>query len=108
MLGAWLLVAAAIVLEVAATSSLKLSDGFRRIGPSVATACLYVLAFACLGVAVATLDVGVVYAVWAGAGTALMAVVGTAYFGERMRPPAWAGIALIVAGVRMVELFSPA
>jgi small multidrug resistance pump len=108
MLGAWLLVAAAIVLEVAATSSLKLSDGFRRTGPSVATACLYVLAFACLGVAVATLDVGVVYAVWAGAGTALMAVVGTVYFGERMRPPAWAGIALIVAGVLMVELFSPA
>jgi len=108
MLGAWLLVAAAIVLEVGATSSLKLSDGLRRTGPSIATVCLYVLAFACLGVAVATLDVGVVYAVWAGAGTALMAVVGTVHFGERMRPPAWAGIALIVAGVLMVELFSPA
>jgi len=107
MLGAWLLVAAAILLEVAGTSCLKLSDGFQRIGASVATVCLYVAAFACLGLAVATLDVGVVYAVWAGAGTALVAVVGGVYFGERLYWPGWCGIGLIVAGVLVVELFSP-
>jgi len=108
MLGAWLLVAAAILLEVAATSCLKLSDGFQRVGASIATVCLYVAAFACLGLAVDTLDVGVVYAVWAGVGTALVALVGTAYFGERLRWPGWCGIALIVSGVLIVELFSPA
>ncbi len=108
MLGAWLLVVAAIVLEVAATSCLKLSDGFRRLGPSIASTSLYVAAFGCLGLAVATLEVGVVYAVWAGAGTALVAIVGSAYFGEKLRWPGWCGIGLIVTGVLIVELFSPA
>lgn len=108
MLGAWLLVAAAIALEVGGTSCLKLSRGFQRLGPSIATICLYVAAFGCLGLAVETLDVGVVYAVWAGAGTALVAVVGTTYFGEKIRWPGWCGIGLIVAGVLVVELFSPA
>ena len=106
MLGAWLLVVAAIGLEVAATSFLKLSQGFSRRGPAIVSTCLYVAAFACLGIAVATLEVGVVYAVWAGAGTALVAVVGSLYFGERMGKPAWGGIGLIVVGVLFVELFS--
>jgi small multidrug resistance pump len=106
MLGAWLLVVAAIVLEVAATSFLKLSEGFSRRGPAVLATCLYVAAFACLGLAVTTLEVGVVYAVWAGAGTALVAIVGSLYFGERMGRPAWLGIGLIVVGVLFVELFS--
>lgn len=108
MLGAWLLVVVAIVLEVAATSFLKLSEGFTRRGPAITATCLYVAAFACLGVAVSTLEVGTVYAVWAGAGTALVAVVGALYFGEKMRWPAWCGVGLIVVGVLFVELFSPA
>lgn len=108
MLGAWLLVVGAIALEVAATSFLKLSEGFTRRGPAIVATCLYVAAFACLGLAVSTLEVGVVYAVWAGAGTALVAIVGARLFGERMRWPAWCGIGLIVAGVLFVELFSPA
>ncbi|MEZ5077929.1 MAG: multidrug efflux SMR transporter [Solirubrobacterales bacterium] len=108
MLGAWLLVTLAIVLEVAATTFLKVSEGFTRRGPAIVATALYVAAFACLGVAVATLEVGTVYAVWAGAGTALVAMVGSRCFGERMRWPAWAGIGLIVVGVLFVELFSPA
>ncbi len=108
MLGAWLLVVAAIALEVAATSFLKLSHGFTRRGPAAISTCLYVAAFACLGVAVSSLDVGVVYAVWAGTGTALVAIVGALYFGERMRWPAWCGIGLVVVGVLFVELFTPA
>lgn len=108
MLGAWLLVALAILLEVAATSFLKLSRGFSRIGPTIATICLYIAAFTCLGFAVANLEVGIVYAVWAGAGTALVAIVGALYFKEKMRWPGWCGIALIVCGVLVVELFSKA
>ncbi len=108
MLGAWLLVVVAIGLEVAATTSLKLSDGFQRLGPSIVATCLYLAAFACLGLAVATLEVGVVYAVWAGAGTALVAIVGTVYFRERLLWPGWCGVGLIVTGVLVVELFSPA
>lgn len=108
MLGAWLLVVAAIGLEVGGTTALKLSAGFTRRGPTIAAVALYVAAFVALGFAVESLDVGVVYAVWAGAGTALVAVVGALHFGERMRPPAWAGIGLIVLGVLCVELFSRA
>jgi small multidrug resistance pump len=108
MLGAWLLVVAAIGLEVAATTSLKLSEGFQRLAPSLVATCLYLVAFACLGLAVATLEVGIVYAVWAGAGTALVAIVGALYFRERLLWPGWCGIGLIVAGVLVVEGFSPA
>ena len=108
MLGAWLLVVAAIFLEVGATSCLKLSNGFKHVSYSIATVFLYIAAFACLGVAVSTLEVGVVYAVWAGAGTALVAIVGTKYFGEKLKWPGWCGVGLIVGGVLVVEIFSKA
>ena len=71
----WLLLAVAIVSEVAATSLLKLTEGFTRLWPSVIVICCYELSFILLTVVVRKIAVPVVYATWGGAGVAMVAVV---------------------------------
>ncbi len=67
----WLALAVAIVLEVSGTVSMKLSDGFTRLAPSVLIFIFYGASFAVLTLALKKIDLGVAYAVWAGVGTAL-------------------------------------
>lgn len=105
---AWLLLAAAIVCEVAATSALKASDGFTRPLPTLAVVAGYGIAFFLLSLTLRTLPVGVVYAVWSGAGVALIALIGWVVFGQRLDAPALLGIGLIVAGVLVLNLSSSA
>lgn len=66
----------------------------------------YVAAFVLLAMVLKTMSVGVVYAIWAGTGTALVAVVSALFLGEEIEWPAWLGICLIVAGVVLVEAYS--
>lgn len=66
----------------------------------------YVAAFVLLALVLKSMSVGVVYAIWAGTGTALVAVVSALFLGEAIEWPAWIGICLIVAGVVLVEAFS--
>ncbi|MFA9460743.1 DMT family transporter [Thiohalorhabdus sp. Cl-TMA] len=96
---AWGFLLAAIVLEVAGTTCMKLSDGFSRPVPSVLMALLYGLSFACLTMAVKRIEIGVAYAVWAGTGTALIALVGIAFFQEMVTSLKLASIAMIILGV---------
>ena len=96
---AWTLVWIAIVLEVAGTTCMKLSDGFTRVWPSVLIFVFYAAAFATLTLALKRLDVGLVYAVWAGAGTVLVAIIGVILFREPVTVLRVFSIALIVAGV---------
>lgn len=99
LLPAWLLLLTAIVLEVAGTTSMKLSQGFTRVWPSVMIFVCYGLAFLALTLALKRLDLSVAYAIWAGAGTALVALVGMVLFHE---PFGWlraVSLALVVAGV---------
>ena len=103
----WLLLAAAIVCEVAATSALKASDGFTRAGPAALVVAGYALAFWLLALTLRQIPVGIAYAVWSGAGTALVALVGWAVFGQRLGGATLAGIALIVAGVALLARHSP-
>ena len=100
----WVLLGAAIVLEVFATTALKLSDGFTRIWWGVAMAAAYLLCFGCLTLAIKTLDVGTAYAIWAGVGTSLVAVVGLLVFGEQFSVVKIVGIVLVVAGVIAINL----
>ena len=72
----WTYLFAAIVLEVGGTTAMKLSEGFARPGPSLAMFALYGLSFACLAFALKEIAPGLAYAVWAGLGTALVALVG--------------------------------
>ncbi len=90
---------AAIVLEVAGTTSMKLSDGFTRLLPSVLLAVFYLFSLAALALALKRIDVSIAYAIWAGVGTVLVAVVGVLWFREPVSLLKVGSILLIVAGV---------
>ena len=102
----WLYLVIAIGCEVAATSALKASEGFTRPLPSVVVVTGYVLAIYLLSLTLRTIPVGVAYAIWSGVGVALIAVIGWLFLGQKLDVPAIAGLALIVAGVVVINLFS--
>lgn len=95
----WFYLALAILLEVAGTTSMKASAGFSRLVPSVLIVVFYSAAFVFLTLSLKRLDVSIAYAVWAGTGTALMAAIGSIWFGETLTPLRIGCIGLIVAGV---------
>ncbi|MBK0413381.1 QacE family quaternary ammonium compound efflux SMR transporter [Chromobacterium haemolyticum] len=102
----WLFLAVAIVSEVIATSSLKASEGFTRIGPSLLTAAGYMLAFYMLSLTLRQIPVGVAYALWSGVGIVLVSIVGWVMYGQKLDAPAMIGMGLIVAGVLVMNLMS--
>jgi len=95
----WVYLVAAIVLEICGTTCMKLSSGFEKLVPSVLVFVFYGLSFVGLTLALKRIDVSIAYAVWAGAGTAVIAVIGYLYFKEPMNAVKIASIALIVVGV---------
>ncbi|MBE1159007.1 DMT family transporter [Dyella acidiphila] len=103
---AWLTLGLAILAEVIATSALKASNGFSALLPSVVVIAGYGVAFFCLSLTLRQLPLGIAYAVWSGAGTALIALIGVVIYKQRLDLPAMLGIALIVAGVLVLNLFS--
>lgn len=106
-MSAWLYLAGAIGFEVAGTTALKLSDGMTRPGPTLVMAVCYGVSFLALSRAVRGVEVGVAYAVWAGAGTALVAAVGVLYFRETLSLIQVISLGLIILGVAGLKL-SPA
>ncbi len=100
----WL--AIAIVAEVIATSTMRATQGFTRIGPSLVTVAGYAVAFYCLSLALRTLPTGIAYAIWSGVGIVLVACIAWGWQGQRLDAPAMLGIALILAGVVVMNLFS--
>ena len=95
----WLFLTAAIVLEVAGTTSMKLSEGFTRLVPSVLLFVLYGASFVALTFSLKKIDVSIAYAVWAGVGTALIALVGVTFFHEQITVIKFVSICLIIVGV---------
>jgi small multidrug resistance pump len=89
----------AIAVEVAATVSLRYSDGFTRLVPSAIVVVGYATSFYLLSLILRELSVGTTYAIWAGAGTAAIAVIGIVALGEPATAVKLASIALIIAGV---------
>lgn len=102
----WLFLAVAIVSEVIATSSLKASEGFTRLGPSLLTGAGYLLAFYMLSLTLRQIPVGVAYALWSGVGIVLVSIVGWVLYGQKLDEPAMIGMGLIVAGVLVMNLMS--
>ena len=100
----WLYLVLAIVFEVAGTVAMKLSDGFRRPGWALAMFVAYTACFTLVAVSVRRIELGVAYAVWAGVGTAAVAVLGVAVFGEPVTALKVAGVVLIVLGVVALNL----
>lgn len=104
MLGAFGLLLVAVATEVAATASLPRADGFRNPVWSVIVMSGYVFSIWALTVVVRHMSVSVAYAIWAGIGTALVAVVGALFLGEGWDPVKVGALALIIAGVVVLNL----
>ncbi len=95
----WVYLAAAILLEVAGTTSMKLSDGFSRALPSALLFVFYGASFVAMTLAVKRIDMSITYAVWSGVGTALIALIGIFYFKEPVTALKVSSIGLIIIGV---------
>ena len=100
----WMYLIVAILLEVAGTTSMKLSEGFTKPLYGVLLFVFYISSFAVLTLALKKIDVSLAYAIWAGAGTALIAVIGMFYFNEPISLSKIIGVLLIVGGVVALNL----
>ncbi len=96
----------AVVFEVIGTTALAATDGFTKLVPSIICIAGYAFAFFFLALAVRSMPVGVVYAIWSGAGVVLIAISGRVFLGQILDLPAMIGIGLILAGVVVIQLFS--
>jgi small multidrug resistance pump len=102
----WILLIVAIMLEVAGTTNMKLSEGFSKLAPSLLVLFFYALSIIALTFAVNRLDVSVAYAIWSGMGTALVAMIGLWFFQESLTVTKVVALEFIVAGVVMLHLTS--
>jgi quaternary ammonium compound-resistance protein SugE len=96
---AWIMLAVAGLLEIGWAIGLKYTDGFTRLGPTVATVAAMVVSMLLLGLAVRTLPVGTAYAVWTGIGTVGTVLLGILLLGEPADALRLLFIAMIVAGI---------
>lgn len=102
----WLFLSVAIVSEVVATSALKASNGFTQLWPSLVVIAGYAIAFFFLSLTLRTMPVGVAYAIWSGVGILLVTLIAWFVFKQSLDIPAIIGLALIVAGVVVLQVFS--
>ena len=105
---AYLYLTLAILAEVTATTFMKWSEGFTRLGPSLVTAAGYLIAFFFLSLTLKTIPTGIVYAIWSGVGIVLIALLAWALQGQKLDAGAVAGMALIISGVVVMNVFSKA
>jgi small multidrug resistance pump len=98
----------AVAAETIGTSALQASQQFTRFWPSVFVIVAYAAAFYFLSLTLRTLPVGIVYALWSGLGIIFIALIGFAVFGQKLDLAAVTGMALIVAGIGVIHLFSNA
>jgi small multidrug resistance pump len=97
---------AAIILEVIGTAALQASEQFTKPMPLILTAIGYAASFYFLSLVLRTMPVGIAYAIWSGLGIVLITLVGLVWFGQKLDVPAVVGLALIIAGVGTINLFS--
>jgi len=102
----WLFLTIAITSEVVATTALKSSEGFSRFWPSLIVVVGYGIAFYALSMTLRTIPLGIAYAVWSGLGIVLVTLIAMMLYGQRLDMPAIIGIALIILGVVVINLFS--
>ncbi|CAI2934550.1 DMT family transporter [Aminobacter niigataensis] len=96
----------AVAFEVVATTALKETNGFTRLLPSLVTVAGYAAAFYFLSLVLRTVPVGIVYALWCGAGIVFITAIAWVWFRQALDLPALLGISLIMAGVVVINLFS--
>lgn len=108
LMNPWVALWIAILSEVIGTLALKASEGFTRWAPSVVVVLGYGTAFYFLSVSLRSIPVGVVYAIWSGAGLALIVVASWFLFGQRLDLAAFGGLFLILSGILVLQCFSQA
>lgn len=96
----------AIIFEIIATSALKKSEQFTQLIPSIITIVGYFAAFYFLSFAIRTIPVGIAYAIWSGVGIVLITTIGAIFFKQIPDLPAIIGLALILVGVVVINVFS--
>ena len=96
----------AVVGEVVGTSTLKATEGFTRLWPTLIVVVAYGVAFYFLSLSVQRFPIGVLYAVWSGLGVVLIAIAGYVIYGDRLDLPAVLGLTMIIAGVATIQIFS--
>ena len=102
----YLYLAGAILFEVIGTSALKASDGFSKLWPTLLMALCFAVALFCLSQTLRTIPLGIAYAIWCGAGIILTALSGWFVFRQSIDAAAIIGMALIIAGVLVINLVS--
>ena len=95
---AWLLLVLAILLEVAGTTSMKLSDGFTHLIPSILIYVLYAASFTVFPFALQAIELSTAYAVWSGLGTTVTAIIGFVYFQDTVNKTKIIALVAIVCG----------
>lgn len=106
MLMAYILLALAIVFEVTGSTFLVKSEGFTQLVPSILVVVFYVISFYLLSQVIKTIPLGVAYAIWGGVGIVLTALIGFLIFRQSLDLAALIGIALIIGGVVVMNIFS--
>ena len=96
----------AILFEIIATTALKRSEQFTQLIPSIITIIGYLAAFYFLSFAIRTIPVGIAYAIWSGIGIVLITIIGAVFFKQIPDLPAIIGLALIMIGVVVINVFS--
>ncbi len=96
----------AIICEVIGTTFLMKSEQFTRLVPTLLMAILYISSFYFLSQTLKTLPLGIAYAIWGGVGIVLTAIIGIVVFKQNIDTPAILGIALIISGVIVINVFS--
>lgn len=102
----WIFLFIAILSEVVATVSLKLSEGFTKLIPSVVVVIGYVIAFYCLSLTLKSIPLGIAYALWSGLGIVTVSILGWFIFGQKLDGWGLLGMLLIVCGVLVLNLLS--
>ncbi len=102
----YILLILAVAAETIGTTALQASQQFTRLGPSIIVVVAYGAAFYLLALTLKFMPVGVLYAVWSGLGIVLIAIIGWIVFRQSLDLPAILGIALIIAGIAVIQLFS--
>lgn len=101
-----LYLAFAILTEIIGTSALKASDGFSKMWPTLVAVIGYIASSYLLAMALKSIPIGVLYAIWSGVGIVAVTVIGWLYFHQKLDIPAIAGISLVTLGVLVINLFS--
>jgi small multidrug resistance pump len=102
----WLALSLAIVAEVIATSTMKSTHEFTRFWPSLVVVLGYGAGFYFMAISMRVLPVGIMYAIWAGMGIVLVSIIGWIVYQQALDLAAMIGIALIIAGVIVINVFS--